>query len=66
MFGGRVFRQTVGLDMGTKCVSLLVDLFLYSYETYFVLHVLLKESERNSPYLIISHSAKYIIYTFTK
>jgi len=32
MFGGRVFPQTVAILMGTNCVPLLVDLFLYSYE----------------------------------
>ena len=32
MFGGRVFEQTVGIHMGTKCAPLLADLFLYSYE----------------------------------
>jgi hypothetical protein len=32
IFGGRVFQQTVGIPMGTKCAPLLVDLFFYSYE----------------------------------
>jgi hypothetical protein len=32
IFGGRVFQQTVGIHMGTKCAPLLVDLFFYSYE----------------------------------
>jgi hypothetical protein len=32
MFGGRVFQQTVGTPMGTNCVPLLADFFLYSYE----------------------------------
>ena len=31
-FGGQLFRQIVGIPMGTNCVPLLVDLFLYSYE----------------------------------
>jgi hypothetical protein len=35
MFVGRVFQQTVGIPMGTNCVPLLVDLFLYSYEADF-------------------------------
>ena len=30
-FGGRVYQQTVGISMGTNCVPLVVDLFLYSY-----------------------------------
>jgi hypothetical protein len=31
IFGGRVFQQTVGIPMGTNCVPLLADLFLYSF-----------------------------------
>jgi hypothetical protein len=27
IFGGRVFQQTVGIPMGTKCAPLLADLF---------------------------------------
>ena len=45
MFGGRVFQQTVGIPMGTYCVPLLVDLFLYSYETDFI-RGLLKKNEK--------------------
>ena len=36
MFGGRVFQQTVGIPIGTNCAPLLADLFLYSYEAYFI------------------------------
>ena len=36
MFLGRVFQQTVGIPMGTNCAPLLADLFLYSYEPYFM------------------------------
>ena len=31
-FGGKLFRQMVGIPMGTNCALLLVDLFRYSYE----------------------------------
>ena len=34
-FGGQLFRQTVGIPMGTNCVPLLDDLFLCSYENEF-------------------------------
>ena len=30
IFGGRVFKQTVGIAMGTNCAPLLADLFFYS------------------------------------
>jgi hypothetical protein len=31
VFGEQVFQQIVGIPMGTNCVPLLEDLFLYSY-----------------------------------
>ena len=31
-FGGQLFRQTVGIPIGTNCAPLLADLFLYSCE----------------------------------
>jgi hypothetical protein len=36
IFGGRVFQQTVGIHMGTRCAPLLADLFRYSYKVYFI------------------------------
>ena len=44
-FGGQLFRQMVGIPMGTNCAPLLADLFLYSYENEF-LHKLIKEGKR--------------------
>ena len=35
-FGGRLFRQVIGIPMGTNCAPLLADLFLYSYEDEFL------------------------------
>ena len=35
-FGGRLFRQAIGISMGTNCAPLLADLFLYSYESEFL------------------------------
>ena len=32
-FGGCLFRQVIGIPMGTTCAPLLADLFLYSYES---------------------------------
>ena len=34
-FGGRLFRQMIGIPMGTNCAPLLADLFLYPYENEF-------------------------------
>ena len=44
-FGGQLFRQMVGIPMGTNCAPLLADLFLYSYESEF-LDKLVKEGKR--------------------
>ena len=35
-FGGQLFRQMVGIPMGTNCAPLLADLFLCSYENEFL------------------------------
>ena len=44
-FGGQLFRQMVGIPMGTNCAPLLADLFLYFYENEF-LDELIKEGRR--------------------
>ena len=44
-FGGQLFRQMVGIPMGTNCAPLLADLFLYSCENEF-LDRLIKEGKR--------------------
>ena len=44
-FRGQLFRQMVGISMGTNCALLLADLFLYSYENEF-LEKLVKEGKR--------------------
>ena len=44
-FGGQLFRQMVGIPMGTNCAPLLADLFLYSYENEF-LDKLIKDGKR--------------------
>ena len=35
-FGGHLFRQVIGIPMGTNCAPLLAELFLYSYESDFL------------------------------
>ena len=44
-FGGQLFRQIVGISMGTNCAPLLADLCLYSYENKFS-DKLIKEGKR--------------------
>ena len=44
-FCEQLFRQMVGIPLGTNCAPLLADLFLYSYENEF-LDKLIKEGKR--------------------
>ena len=36
-FGIKLFRQIVGIPMGTNCVPLVADLFLFCYEREFIM-----------------------------
>ena len=36
VFVGKVSKQIVGIPMGTNCVPLLADIFLYSYEAEYI------------------------------
>ena len=36
-FGSKLYRQIVGIPMGTMCAPLVADLFLFCYERDFVL-----------------------------
>jgi hypothetical protein len=45
IFGGRVFK-TVGIRMGTNCVPLIADLFLYSYEADLIQGLLRKNEKK--------------------
>ena len=35
-FGNKLYRQIVGIPMGTKCAPLVADLFLFCYERDFM------------------------------
>ena len=35
-FGSKLYRQNVGIPMGTNCVPLVADLFLFCYERDFM------------------------------
>ena len=54
-FGGQLFRQMVGIPMGTNCAPLLANLFLYSYENEF-LDKLIKEGKESLPESSIYHT----------
>ena len=38
-FGTKLYRQIVGIPMGTNCAPLVADLFLFCYESYFMTSV---------------------------
>ena len=46
MFSGRVFQQTDGVQMGTNCAPLLVDMFLYSSDAEFIQRLLKKNDKK--------------------
>ena len=47
VIGGTVFQQTIEIPICTNCAPLLADLFLYSYETEFVMKILSKKDYRS-------------------
>ena len=56
-FGGQLFRQMVGIPMGTNCAPLSANLFLYSYENEFWINSLRKAKEsllKSSIYHIVT------------
>ena len=57
-FGTKLYRQIVGIPMGTNCPPLVADLFLFCYERDFMKDLssdnqadLIKEFNSTSPYL---------------
>ena len=47
-FGSKLYRQIVGIPMGTNCAPLIADLFLFCYEREFMLSLL----DKNQAYII--------------
>ena len=37
LFGNKLYRQVVGIPLGTNCAPLVADLFLFSYERDFMM-----------------------------
>ena len=59
-FGGQLYRQMVGIHMGTNCAPLLADLFLCSYENEF-LDKLIKEGKGS----LLESSIYHIVTSMT-
>ena len=45
-FGGKVFRQVIGISMGTNSAPLLADLFLHTYEYEFIIKTMKSDITR--------------------
>jgi hypothetical protein len=58
VFGDQVFQQSVGIPVGTNCVPLLADLFLYSYEAEFVQKLLQDNNKKLA--MSFNHTFRYI------
>ena len=68
-FGGRLFRQVIGIPVGTNCAPLLVDLFLYSYENEFLDNIIRSGQRRLARsfnlcyrYMIVFNNKKFSDY----
>ena len=44
-FGTKLYRQTIGIPMGTNCAPLVADLFLFCYERDFMKSLSLKNQD---------------------
>ena len=57
-FGSKLFRQIVGIPMGTKCAPLVADLFLFCYERDFMLS--LSEDNQSDVIKAFSSTTRYL------
>ena len=55
IFGTKLFRQIVGIPMGTNCAPLVADLFLFCYERDFMMSL----SVENQSEIIEALSTSY-------
>ena len=46
-FDSKLYRQIVGIPMGTNCAPLVADLFLFCYERDFTLYINIKISKNS-------------------
>ena len=57
-FGTKLFRQIVGIPMGTNCVPLVADLFLFCYEWDFTMS--LSEEKQSEVIDAFSSTSRYL------
>ena len=63
-FGGQLFRQTVGIPMGTNCAPLLADLFLCSYENEILDKLITEDKIKLARKFNLSHSYIFDLISF--
>ena len=57
-FGTRLFRQFVGIPMGTNCAPLVTDFFLFCYEGDFMMS--LSEEKQSEVIEALSLTSRYL------
>jgi hypothetical protein len=57
VFGDQVFKQSVGIPMGSNCAPLLAALFFYSYEGEFVQKLLRDNNKKLA--VSFNHTFRY-------
>ena len=60
IFGSKLYRQIVGIPMGTNCAPLIADLFLFCYERDFVLS--LPEDNQSDVIEAFNSTSRYLDY----
>ena len=57
-FGSKLYRQIVGSHMGTNCATLVADLFLFCYESDFMLS--LSEENQSGIIEVFNSTSRYL------
>ena len=58
IFGSKLYRQIVGISMGTNCAPLVADLFLFCYERDFMLS--LSDSNQSDIIEAFNSTSRYL------
>ena len=57
-FGSKLYRQIVGIPMGTNCAPLVADLFLFCYEKDFMLS--LSDANQSEVIEALNSTSRYL------
>ena len=59
-FGSKLYRQIIGITVGTNCAPLVADLFLFCYERGFMLS--LSEDNQSDVIEAFNSTSRYLYY----